>query len=232
MKIIMKIWASATLLLIFSCGSGGGNGDSPGEDPTAATLIFPINNSECTTGVSISETQSKITFEWNAAENADVYFVYVKNLNTQSQLQYNAEGNTAVEVTLLKGVPYSWYVVAKSNATGTLVESAKWKFYNAGDGIVNYIPFPAEVVSPLMSSTVVGPTIDLEWSASDIDDDIVDYKIYFGTNANPTTLLGTVTEERFNQVNTTSNTTYYWKVVTTDEAGNASNSPIFQFKTF
>lgn len=219
--------------IIVSCGSGGGDsGGGNGGAPSAAVLIFPLNNSECTTGTSISETQSKVTFEWNVAENADVYFVYVKNLATQNQLQYNANSNTSLEITLTKGIPYSWYVVAKSNADGALTESAKWKFYNAGDGIINYVPFPADVVSPLMSSSVVGPTVNLQWTGSDVDDDIADYKVYFGTTSNPTTLIGTVSTETIEQVAVVAHTTYYWKVVTTDEAGNTSNSPIFQFKTF
>ena len=231
MRIILKIIAIAALTLIIGCGSSEDNGGSAGGDPNAAVLLFPLNNSECTTGTEVSATQSKVTFEWNASSNADLYYVYVKNLNTQTQLQFNAQNNTSMDINLLKGTPFSWYVVAKS-ANGTLAESEKWKFYNAGDAIENYIPFPAELVSPVMSSTIQGPAVDLEWSGNDVDDDILNYKIYFGTNANPTTLIDTVTEERLNQVNTASNTTYYWKVVTTDEAGNSSTSTIFQFKTF
>jgi len=231
MRIVLKTFAIASIFLAFGCGSSEENGDTAAGNANAAILLFPLNNSECTTGTNVSATQSKVTFEWNAAENAALYYVYVKNLNTQAQLQYNAQNNTSMEINLTKGTPFSWYVVAKSTS-GALAESEKWKFYNAGDAIENYIPFPAELVSPAMSSTVQGPTVDLEWSGNDVDDDIVNYKIYFGTAANPTTLIGTITEERLNQVSTTSNTTYYWKVVATDEAGNSSTSTIFQFKTF
>ncbi|MDR6966859.1 hypothetical protein J2X31_000859 [Flavobacterium arsenatis] len=231
MRIILKTFALLTLTLSIGCGSSEDNGGSGGENPNKAVLLFPLNNSECTTGSEVSTTQSSVTFEWNAAQNATLYYVYVKNLNTQTQLQFNAESNTSMEINLLKGTPFSWYVVAKA-ANGTLAESEKWKFYNAGDAVENYIPFPVDLVAPIMSSSVQGPAVDLEWSGNDIDNDIVNYKVYFGTNPNPTTLIGTVTEERLNQVNTTSNTNYYWKVVTTDEAGNYSTSTIFQFKTF
>jgi len=231
MRTLLKTFAIASLFLTLSCGSGSDDEGAAGGNANAAVLLFPLNNSECTTGTNVSTTQSKVTFEWNAAQNAALYYVYVKNLNTQAQLQYNAQSNTTMEINLSKGTPFSWYVVAKST-NGTLAESEKWKFYNAGDAIENYIPFPAELVSPTMSSTIQGPTVDLEWSGNDVDDDIVNYKVYFGTTANPTALIGTVTEARLNQVSTTSNTTYYWKVVTTDEAGNSSTSTIFQFKTF
>lgn len=231
MRIILKTIAVTSLLLLLGCGSSEDNGEPSGGNPNAAVLLFPLNNSECTTGTAVSATQSKVTFEWNAAQNTELYYVYVKNLNTQTQLQFNAGKNTTIDINILKGTPFSWHVVAKGT-NGTLVESEKWKFYNAGDGIESYVPFPVDLVAPMMSSTIQGPAIDLEWSGNDIDNDIVDYKVYFGTNPNPTTLIGTVTEERLNQVNTASNTSYYWKVVTTDEAGNSSTSTIFQFKTF
>lgn len=231
MKNIAKAIAVVALFLVFSC-SPDGDGGSGSSGTTAATLVFPLNNSECTTGESISTTESRITFEWNEAQNAGVYYVYVKNLNTQTTLQYNAGSNTTLEVTLLKGVPYSWYVTSKANNSNEFVQSEKWKFYNSGEGIINYIPFPAEALSPEMSSTIVGPTIDLVWNGSDVDDDIVEYKVYFDTNANPTTLIGTTAQENLTEIPTVSNTYYYWKVVTKDSAGNTSNSPVFQFKTY
>lgn len=229
MKIINKTIAVMALFLIFSCSSDGDNGSGSGA--AVPVLVFPLNNSECTTGVTVSSTESKITFEWNASRNAEVYYVYIKNLNTQTTLQYNAGNSTTFEVELLKGVPYSWYVTSKT-AADQFQQSEKWKFYNAGDGVVNYIPFPAEVVAPQMSSTIVGPIIDLVWNCNDIDDDIVDYKVYFGTAENPTVLLATTALKRINEVATTANTYYYWKVVTTDSAGNSSTSPVFQFKTY
>ncbi|RZJ65539.1 MAG: hypothetical protein EOO50_13410 [Flavobacterium sp.] len=219
----------ALAALAISCGdsdNGGGSGN-PGE----AALIAPINNSECITGTSVSTTQSKVTFEWNPAENADTYFVYVKNLLTQSAVQqFNAGDAVTLEVTLQKGVPYSWYVSAKNEGGGSM-NSATWKFYNAGEGVTNYAPFPAEATFPGMSATVTGPSITLQWEASDIDNDIASYKIYMDTNANPTTLKATVSAPELAGVAVTGNTTFYWKIVTTDAAGNSSTSPVFQFKT-
>lgn len=219
----------ALAALVVSCGDNGGDGGSG--NPSAAILIAPMNNSECTTGTPVSAAQSKVTFEWNPSENADTYFVYVKNLQTQSALQqYNAGSAVTLDVTLQKGVPYSWYVSARSEGGGS-TNSATWKFYNAGDGVTNYAPFPAEAVFPGMSATVAGPTVTLEWSADDLDGDIQNYAVYMDTNANPATLKGTVTQTQLAGIALAGNTTYYWKVVTTDEAGNASTSAVFQFKT-
>ena len=204
-------------------GNGGGNGN---QNPAVQSL--PANNSECTTGISVNDIQSKVTFEWSAAEDTETYFVYVKNLDTQNTLQYSAGANTTTDILLSKGTPYSWYVTAKKTS-GTSVSSEVWKFYNAGNPVSSHAPFAADVVAPVMSSTVTGPTITLQWTTSDIDNDIKDYTVYMDGNTNPATVLSTVTTQTVNNVAVTAGT-YYWKVVTTDKAGNATPSPVFQFK--
>ena len=35
--------------------------------PSAVTLIFPEDASECTTGISISDSESEVQFEWSPA---------------------------------------------------------------------------------------------------------------------------------------------------------------------
>jgi hypothetical protein len=218
----------AVFSLLLSCGSKDDDNGGSGGNPAASLLVAPLNNSECISGVDISASQSSVSFEWNATENTQTYFLYVKNLVTNQELQYNAGTALMYDVTLVKGVPYSWYVSSKS-PSGATASSDKWKFYNAGDGVENYAPFPAEALYPAMSSTVTGSPVVLQWSADDLDSDIHDYKIYMDTTTNPSTLLGTVTATTLNTA-VSANTTYYWKVITTDGAGNSSTSPVFQFK--
>ncbi|KOS08262.1 hypothetical protein AM493_08065 [Flavobacterium akiainvivens] len=215
--------------MLASCGSDDGGNDGGGGNGTAAALAAPLNNTECITGTEVNETQSKVTFEWNEAADNQTYFLYVKNLVTQNTLQYNAANNTSYEVTLSKATPYSWYVSSRKNS-GNTVQSEVWKFYNAGPGITNYAPFPAELVAPVMSSSVYGPSLTLQWTGSDLDNDIESYEVFFGTAANPTTSIHTGTQTSVNNVAVVSGSTYYWKVVTTDVAGNATASPVFQFK--
>jgi len=229
MKAYLKITAVAIAFFFVGCSKDDSNNGSGGSGVSASSLVAPADNSECTTGTSVSATQSKVTFQWNAASGAASYFIYIKNLTTNSELQYNPGSETSFEVTLLKGTPYSWYVAAKGS-DGSVANSARWKFYNSGDGVQNYAPFPAEVVSPLMSSSVFGPTVFLEWDASDLDNDITEYKVYFDTNTNPTTLKTTTALKNLPDVPVSGNTTYYWKVDTEDSAGNVSHSPVFQFK--
>ncbi len=226
------IWALAFTGILASCGNddggdGNGNGNGGGNS-SAVVLNTPENNSECVTGVEVNDNQSKVTFQWQAVEGNQGYYVYVKNLTTQSTLQYSAGSNTSQDVVLEKGTPYSWYV--RSNRANGTLQSETWKFYNSGPGISNYAPFPAELVAPEMSSSVYGPTISLQWTGSDLDGDIASYEVFFGTAANPTTSIHTGTQTSVSGVTVTSGSTYYWKVVTTDDAGNTSSSPVFQFK--
>ncbi len=230
MRVYLKGIAIAASVFLFGCTSDESGGDSS-KKPIAAELIAPINNSECISGIAVSESTSKVTLEWNASENTTNYTVYVKNLLTQAaSQQLNAGGATTLEVTLQKNVPYSWYVVSK-NDNGDTTPSATWKFYNAGNGVINYAPFPAEIVAPAMSGSLQGPTVTIQWEGADPDNDIVEYKVYLDGNTNPTTLISTTAQQTLANVAIAANTTYYWKVVIKDSAGNTSTSPIFQFKS-
>lgn len=232
MRNLLKISCLLAVSALVSCGSGGGSGDGDGQAPAAAALAFPINNSECLTGTDVSATESKITFQWNAAANAETYVVYVKDLLTQQALQYNAQGNTSMDIQLKKGNPYLWYVVSKAANTSTVGTSEKWKFYSAGNGVESYVPFPADVIAPGNSGSTAGPTVTLQWEGHDLDNDIVQYSVYMGTNNNPSTLVGTTAQQSIAGVTVAAASTYYWKVISTDSKGNNSESQVFQFKTY
>ena len=230
----MKKILLLTLITIgYSCSSGGSD-DGPGEPPVvlpeAANLVFPDDNQECNEGVSINAFQSQVTFQWQAAANTTIYDLVIKNLDTD--LTTTLSSNTTEKtVSINKATPYSWYVVSKSSATPETAQSATWKFYNAGDATQNYAPFPAELVGPLMGANLTGITsITLEWIGSDVDGDIIGYDVYFDTVNPPVNQVGTDQTEMTNNVNVSGGNTYYWKVITKDNEGNNSESPVFQFR--
>jgi hypothetical protein len=229
-KPLITTLACAALAIAGCSKDDGGNGNGGG-NTIASTLSAPANNTECLTGTEVSTTQNKVTFQWNASEGSQSYLLYVKDLNAQSTLQFNAATATTYDVTLTKGTPYSWYVGAKK-ADGTTVKSETWKFYNAGTAIISHPPFPADAVAPIMSSTVNGPAITLKWTSSDVDNDITTNEVYMDNNTNPTTLLNSTAQQQLDNVSVTSARTYYWKVITKDAAGNATTSPVYQFKVY
>lgn len=235
MKYLQKIVFLSSLVILTSCGGGGGNsgggddGPDPIPDPKAATLVFPGNNESCNEGTNINDTQSSVTFQWNASQDTDTYEINLKNLSNNSTTKTNTNTNEAT-ITILRGTPYEWFVVSKANGTNKTASSGTWKFYNQGIGIENYAPFPAEVISPKRGETIASTTnVSLKWSGSDVDDDISDYEVFFGTDTNPSTSLGTTTNTTLDAT-VSSGTTYYWKVVTKDSQDNTSDSEIFEFK--
>ncbi|RLD83513.1 MAG: hypothetical protein DRJ10_03345 [Bacteroidetes bacterium] len=225
-----EIFLIFLILTLFACNKG--NSDvTTSEKPTAVNLIFPFENSECNVGTDSTETESTVIFEWSAGQNTDEYELILTNLNTgDSSMHITA--NVKISIRLIRSTPYSWYVISKSNSVETTAQSVRWKFYNAGEGITSYAPFPAEIVSPAMSETVTttANTITLEWIGSDVDNDITGYDVYFGTTDSPEIIENDMQGSTLNGVPVSSNTVYYWKVITKDAFGNKSDSGIYQFK--
>ncbi len=232
MKILSRILIPFVLV---SCGGEDSGGDGnpnpePVPAPQAATLIFPDNNEECNEGENLSDEESRVTFRWNASQNTDSYTVNLVNLNTNTTSQASATTNE-VDIAIQRGTPYEWSVVSRASGTNETATSATWRFYNQGPGVENYAPFPAVAVSPARGTTInASGMLTLEWEGNDVDDDIVEYEIFFGTDSNPQTLIAT-TSETTEEVAVSSNQVYFWRVLTRDAEGNTSQSEIFEFKT-
>ena len=212
--------------IVISCSKEGGEPVS-GMPPSSATLIFPDNNTECNEGTIISDNSSRVVFRWTASANTDSYTLNIKNLKTSMSSSLNTISNEFA-VPILRGAPYSWSVISKSNGNSQTAESEVWKFYNAGLPQESHPPFPAEAINPAMGSNTVSGTITLEWLGADVDNDIASYDILLDTVNPPITLAGNSITNSMN-VDVDSGNIYYWKVITTDVVGNASDSEIFQF---
>jgi len=226
MKNILKVFIITLVISLFGCSGSDDGGD--GGRPEASALVFPLKDAECNEGEIISDTESTVPFEWNAASGANSYTVSLTNLVTETTESFNTE-NTMLDITILRGTPYSWKVITRSNSTAQTSQSESWNFYNAGPGVENYAPFPARLIAPQMGLTFNSSTITLEWEGSDADADISEYEIYFDTNSPPTTLVATQIATSFN-VSLEADTVYYWQIVTKDQHGNSSKSPVFEFK--
>lgn len=221
-------------LVVLNCSGGGDGGDPPPPEPqpkkpTAASLVFPEQNSECTEGTNITATNSTITFDWNAGNDTDAYELTLKNLLSGETTTHNTT-NTEISITLLRSTPYSWFITSKSSAISDTATSATWKFYNAGEGVVSYAPFPAVAVSPTDGESIAtATTVTLEWSGSDVDNDIAHYDVYFGEGETLSLIADDETGTSVSNVAVASGKTYNWYVVTIDNLGNTSNSEQFSF---
>ena len=246
MKKIKNLISFLILMLLFitvsSCGGGSDAGDETIfvpkvvvviDPPSASTLSTPKNNKVCVDGSSISETQSSVSFQWNAATNADSYDLMITNLNSNQLITQNNINGTSKSVTLNKGTPYSWKIVSKRNGTTKTSTSDTWKFYLSGEGIKNYPPYPANLLSPKSGSRLPSSTtsVELSWEGSDPDGEVIKHTVYIDT------IDGFQTPESENKnltsssksITVTSGTTYYWRIKLTDPNENSSYSLVYTF---
>jgi hypothetical protein len=222
-------------LSVFSCSKdtpgGGGGGTTPtptAKTPGKAVLTSPENNKTCEE----VNTSGQVTFSWNASTDTDAYDLKITNLNTQGVSNQNNLTTTSKAVTLSKGIPYSWSITSKNEGTKTTT-SDTWQFYLAGDGVVNYAPFPATAVSPSPGASVArtGGKVTVEWSGSDADDDSLTYTLEMDTTDG---IQGTVIAEDISassvEVSVEADTVYYWRVISSD-GQNTSTSIVYTFRT-
>jgi hypothetical protein len=235
-KIVKTGIISAFWLLILSCG-----GDSEPLNPSVSSpknpvLAKPLNAEICFEGTSLSETISRVDFQWSADENSESYELTIVNLNTNLVVTklLGIETNTVREP-LTKGIPYAWSVTAKSSKTEETGESDLWTFFLASDGIVNYAPFPAALLTPKSSETLQlsGTASTFSWAGSDPDpDSVLTYTLYLDRidgMQNPSEELSNLTTQSVD-VTLEPNANYFWRIKTSD-GSNSSYSSIYRFKT-
>jgi hypothetical protein len=215
------------ILILAACGK------DESRPPNAAQLIFPLKNSECTTGQDVSGSNTSIVeFRWEISEHTESYELRATNLVTNTTQTIVAKG-TSAKLPIEKGMPYSWLVVSRNSKVRETARSSTWLFYNAGAS-TTYAPFPAEIIAPLTGTTVakdINNEVLLDWEGADVDNDLAGYEVYFSTESPPTTLIGTLISDVSElKVSVSSGTVYYWKVVTLDQEGNTATNAISEFK--
>lgn len=220
------------LSMVILTGCGGHKGDTPVPPPGKPILLAPAQNEVCTQGIVVSATQSTISLKWTAPTSAGNYEVNIKNLEDGTIITQTTV-NTQLDVALKRNTPYSWSITSKSTDNNTATKSDIWKFYNSGPAIVNYAPFPAEIVAPEMNQAVavLNGKITLSWNGSDVDNDTVNYDVYLSDLPSPALLQSKVLENTLKDVAVSAGKTYYWKIITRDSKGNTSDSGIYQFST-
>lgn len=230
MKKILYILA-LTLSLVSCGGSGGGDTPPPvvNKAPSIPTLTSPANNLLCIDNV--------VNFQWSASTDPEgdaiTYQIQVAKDNLFSQIAHTVTSTTASKsISLEKGVAYYWRVKATDNKNAASDYSATFNFYTEGDGIINHLPFSPVLVSPTLNSTQTTATVNLQWTASDVDtSDSLAYDVYFGT-ANPPTIVISANQSASTLSKTVSaSTTYYWKVVVKDNQGGQTIGQVWSFTT-
>ena len=124
-------------------------------------------------------------------------------------------------------------IVSKRSGTSETATSSSWKFYLSGEGLSNYPPYPAELISPTSGKSFAPSTnsVELSWEGSHPEGELITYTLFFDNLdglQEPLTDNKNITSKS-KIVDVDSGNTYYWRVKTTDTNLNSSYSQIFSF---
>ncbi|MFL2638644.1 MAG: hypothetical protein ACJ0OB_00265 [Flavobacteriaceae bacterium] len=206
-------------IILISCSSDGYEFREP-VDPTAANLSKPANNTECL-------EVDAVKFEWNKSENTDSYTITVIDLISSESTIKNSNTNS-IEISLVKGRPYSWQITSKNKSTSKTAKSEVWKFYLSGTANTNHAPFPAEIISPKNNTNVSAGSVELSWKVDDVDTaDTHTFDVYLD-QVDASTLIS-ADQSATTKTVTVSAGTYYWSILSKDDKGNQSHSGKYKF---
>lgn len=222
----MKKYCLLFLLILVSCKK------EVIPDPEPAMLLGPLNNNNCNTAIVVNDQQSQVNFSWQEAQHTDEYELVVRDLLTNTDAKKNSI-RLFTSMVLERGKQYSWWVNSLSDQKETVGKSEIWTFYLEGLQNSSHFPFPAKLISPENNAQVSleNGAFTLLWEGVDLDDDIISYDIYIGTD--PDELQLRVENHTTNSIsaNLMADQIYYWKVTTRDDEGNVSNSLVGSFRT-
>ncbi len=223
-KTIIKGLILGVITLVFACG--GSDGPPPNGAPSTVDLVYPTVNLLC--------IDNTIPFDWSEATDPDqdvlrYKITIAKDRALTDIVEERTLSATNVSITLQKGFAHYWKVTAIDSENNEGTPSATQAFYTAGNGVTNYAPFAAALVSPNDDGNVNPGAISLSWTGSDIDtEDELVYDLYFGETEAPPLVTENVTAETF-EVTVDSGKTYYWKVNTSDGSGAKTIGQVWKF---
>lgn len=234
MKNINQILFLLLSFLFITCSSSDDENNQTPQQQNSAPWAFDLTTvaNEATAIVLLP------SFSWEEsvdadgdAVNYDFYLDTNSNPTTKLASDLTSESYTIASSLLYENV-YYWKVVAK-DTEGATTTSTIYSFTTVAEAI-NAAQEGFDLLMPTNQATEADLLPTLTWqTAEDPEGDVVTYNLYLDTNTDPETLL----EEDLSETSYTltnaleNNTTYYWKVVATDEQGNATESVTFSFTT-
>lgn len=223
------VYLSIISVFLISCGSEDAPVEPVNVAPTTPTLVSPVDNKLC--------ANNAVTFQWNAAVDSNndpiIYQIQVSKEKDFSHIVMTAESSATYQnFTLEKATAYYWRVKSTDNEALSSTYSATFSFYTSGDGVVNYLPFLPDLVSPELNSVLGTTTAKLQWTAKDVDTkDKLVYDVYFGTTNPPTEKVGVDQEAATLDVSVVASKEYYWNVVVKDDKGGETVGQTWKFRT-
>lgn len=220
-----KVYAIILLsfsLLVVSCSKEVPVNEAPG----ASSIIFPTDNLLCINNV--------ISFSWSQAEDPeddDVQYniIIARNRDLSDIVENRTQTANQLTVTLEKGQAYYWNVTPIDENDNRGVSTATAAFLTRGEGVTNYAPFAAEIVSPANNSAVSAGSLTLSWNGNDVDtNDTLTYEVFFGENGNLSLQDDSVSATNYS-VDIVTGRSYSWRVDVKDQNGAKSIGQVWEF---
>lgn len=219
------IFLAVISVLFISCGQE----DSTNLAPSVPILVFPTNNKLC--------VSNSITFQWEKSVDPNndlfVYKIEISKTKDFSSIVKTIEGAATYQSFILdKGTAYYWRVKSRDVRDLSSEYSSVYGFYTSGVGVVNYLPFSPDLVSPEFNSVLNTTTAKLQWTASDVDvNDKLTYDVYLGTTNPPTEKVSSNLAVLSLDIDVLTSKEYFWKVVVKDDKGGETAGQTWVFRT-
>lgn len=198
-----------------------------GNAPTAPTLIFPQNETEC--------ANDFLTFQWNTSVDPNnIPIVYTLLVSTSSNFSSNVNSYNTNATNYTLSLPEStalYWKVKASNGTQTSMSQIR-SLYVQGEGTTNTVP-ELGYLSPANGTSISNQSVNLQWQASDNETSStnLNYKVYFSEAGQDLVLIFQNLNINNYQVNNlTSGTTYQWSIWVTDQDGATNVGEIRTFR--
>ncbi|MFC1725382.1 hypothetical protein ACFL4T_07120 [candidate division KSB1 bacterium] len=184
------------------------------------------NPADASTGISIS---SDLSWTGGGPSGTTVtYDIYFGTTNPPSLVQSDNSSVSYDPGNLSYSTTYYWKIVAKNDAAGLSTPGSVWSFITGAE------PVPYEPSDPTPADASTGKSVfsDLSWTGGGQSGTTVTYDIYFGT-ANPPPLIQLDNSTAsYDPGNLAYGTTYYWKIVSkNDAAGLSTSGAVWSFTT-
>lgn len=221
----LRIAAAFGMLLLAVCRKWDNPFDPANNHPPARPAApFPDSNAQ--------SIDTSVVLRWIGADpdtlDTLVYDVYFGTSSAPPlaetclrAAQYHPGGLTAL-------TQYHWRVVARDLA-GAATSGSVWSFRT---GIANSPPNAPAYAGPDSNGTGVWHRPTLVWTCTDPNpNDTLFYDVYFGTTSSPPLIVQRQRQNTHAAGALLYDTTYYWKIIASDQKGAQRQGPVWRFRT-
>jgi len=183
------------------------------------TICEPANKAYDLDTVNVTLVWSSTVTEGESI-TYDVYF----GTTTDPPLYSEALTDTFYILPILQSATKYYWRVEGKDAYGNVIKGSTRSFTTW----TNDAP-EITLLQPSDYSTDIAPDVILKWSATDDENDVMSYDIFFSTDNPPVELQTGYTDTTYVITGLAKNITYYWKVIAIDSYGNTTESDLSRF---